>query len=87
MKKILFVLTMLFAFVISAFCQEAGPVKDSFLDVMGENWPIVLTAVLVFAEAIVKITPSEKDNSILNFIKKVLDFILPNLRKGGGKHS
>lgn len=87
MKKILFILTALFAFAVSAFCQGPEVVKDSFLDVLAENWAVVLTATLVFAEAIVKITPSEKDNSILNFIKKILDFVLPNIRKGGGEHS
>lgn len=48
-------------------------------------------ALLVFAvlEAIFRLTPSETDNSIWNkvsgFLTYVLDYIVPNRKKGGGK--
>jgi len=50
-------------------------------------------ALLVFAtlEAVFRITPSEQDNSLWNklsgFLKYILDFLIPNRRKGGGKFS
>lgn len=50
-------------------------------------------ALLVFAtlEAVFRITPSEQDNSLWNkisgFLKYMLDFLIPNRRKGGGKFS
>lgn len=41
---------------------------------------------LAFLEIIVRLTPTNTDNSILNFIKSVLDWILPNRAKAGGYH-
>ena len=45
----------------------------------------LLAAVIGLAEVIVRLTPSEKDNSILKKIIDVLLFFLPNLKKGGGR--
>lgn len=50
------------------------------------NWGLLATALLGFVEAIVRITPSNKDNSILSFLKFILDKIIPNARAGGGTH-
>ena len=50
------------------------------------NWTEIIALLILIGEAIVSITPSEKDNSILLKIKKVLNFVIPNLKKGGGKH-
>ena len=46
----------------------------------------IVAILILVAEAIVSITPSEKDNSILLKIKRVINLIIPNLKKGGGKH-
>ena len=45
----------------------------------------ILSALLILAEAIVRVTPTERDNSILNGIKKIWDIILPNIKKDGGR--
>lgn len=45
----------------------------------------IIGAVLILLEAIVRVTPTEKDNSILNGIKKIWDIVLPNLKQGGGR--
>jgi len=46
-------------------------------------------AVFALLEVVVRLTPSEKDNSIVNkvvtFGAYILDFIIPNRRKGGGR--
>jgi hypothetical protein len=43
-----------------------------------ENWIEVLLAVLGVAEVIVRLTPTEKDNSILNKIMWVVNKLVPN---------
>jgi len=50
------------------------------------DWTEILALAIIVAEAITNITPSEKDNSILLKIKKIINFVIPNLKKGGGKH-
>ena len=46
-------------------------------------------AVFALLEVVVRLTPSEKDNSIVNkivtFGSYILDFIIPNRKKGGGR--
>jgi len=49
----------------------------------------LLLAFFALAEVAVRLTPSEKDNSIVNKIVAVstylLDFMIPNRKKGGGR--
>ena len=49
----------------------------------------LVLAVFALLEVVVRLTPSEQDNSIVNKIVSfgayILDFILPNRRKGGGR--
>jgi hypothetical protein len=59
-----------------------------------DNWDSIVSVVLVLyaiAEVVVKLTPSEKDNSILkkvvNVVNQIIDLIIPNLKKGGGTHN
>ncbi len=44
------------------------------------NWKSLLSLLLLFVEGILRLTPSEKDNSIFNIIKIILDAVLPNRR-------
>ena len=43
-----------------------------------ENWTEILLAVLGLAEVIVRLTPTEKDNSILNKVMWVVNKLIPN---------
>lgn len=43
-----------------------------------------LFALVAFAEVIVRLTPTEKDNSILKKIVNILFFLFPNKKKDGG---
>jgi len=52
-----------------------------------ENWGKILAGIIGLAEIIVRLTPSDQDNSILNLIKRIIDAIIPNFRIRGGKHS
>tara|TARA_Y100001973_G_C5189856_1_gene330240 strand:+ start:932 stop:1075 length:144 start_codon:yes stop_codon:yes gene_type:complete len=45
------------------------------------EWKEILLAVLAIAEIIVRLTPTEKDNSILNKIMWVVDKLIPNKLK------
>lgn len=51
---------------------------------ISNNWGVLTLSLLAFAETIVRLTPSEKDNSILKLISTILNSIIPNLKKGGG---
>jgi hypothetical protein len=42
------------------------------------EWKEILLAILGIAEIIVRLTPTEKDNSILNKIMWVVNKIVPN---------
>lgn len=46
-------------------------------------WEIISVCMIVF-ELIVRLTPTEKDNTIYNKIKGILDSIIPNRKVGGG---
>lgn len=50
------------------------------------HWGVLLGAVFAIAEAIVRVTPTERDNSIVNWLKKLLDGWLPNNSANGGQH-
>jgi len=56
------------------------------MDLIIENWPQILVGLMAFAKIIVNLTPSEKDNKIFEWLDKLVDAIVPNLKKGGGKH-
>ena len=51
-----------------------------------ENWQPLALAALGFIKVIVNLTPSKKDNQIFGFVDKLFNFIVPNLKKGGGSH-
>jgi hypothetical protein len=42
------------------------------------EWKEILLAILAIAEIIVRLTPTEKDNSILNKIMWVVNKVIPN---------
>jgi len=48
------------------------------------NWGALLMGLLGFADMVARLTPTEKDNSIINFLITILNAIIPNLKKGGG---
>lgn len=47
---------------------------------------LIIGGLLVAGEAIVKLTPTKKDDNIFSVVSKVLLFFIPNRKKGGGKH-
>jgi len=69
--------------------ETPAPVEENsggFWGLVKTHWGAILSAFLIFIESIIRITPSNKDNSIFSFIKFILDKIIPNARSGGGTH-
>jgi hypothetical protein len=48
------------------------------------NLLTIVTAVIALLEVIVRLTPTERDNSLLSAIKAIIDKFIPNRRTGGG---
>lgn len=48
-----------------------------------QNWVTLLLALIAFLEAIVILTPTEKDNIILSIIKRIIYIFIPNRKKTG----
>ena len=46
----------------------------------------IVFGLVAIAEVVVRLTPSEKDNSILKKITDFLFILFPNRKIGGGKH-
>jgi hypothetical protein len=53
-------------------------------NVLTDNWGVIVLGLLTFAETIVRLTPTQKDNTILKFLVTIFDAIVPNKKKGGG---
>jgi hypothetical protein len=58
----------------------------SYFGWLKKNYAMALTMLFFMAEGVVRITPSEKDDSIVNWVKRQVDKLLPNKTKGGGEH-
>ena len=87
--------------LVSASCPEttiSASVSSSIETTIGEpsvpsgkgnfflnNWGALLMGLLGFSDLIARLTPSAKDNSIINFISSVINAVIPNLKKGGGR--
>lgn len=56
------------------------------LEFIKENWAIITVAILPLAEVIVRLTPTKKDDTALDFFKKIMDVFIPNKKAGGGTH-
>ena len=55
------------------------------MDFLKENWVALLFGLLAFAEVVTRLTPTTKDDTVLGWIKQILNVIIPNRAKGGGK--
>jgi hypothetical protein len=49
-------------------------------------WGKLLLGLLGFVELIVRLTPTEKDNSIFNLLYSIINALIPNLKSSGGTH-
>lgn len=51
-----------------------------------DNYALISALLPIVYTLFNRLFPSEKDLDLINAIKKALDFILPNIKKGGGFH-
>lgn len=70
--------------------QEMGMVqvqaeKQGLGGFLSVNWGILSLSLLSFLEVVTRLTPSEKDNTVLTFLSNILNAVIPNLKKGGGR--
>lgn len=70
--------------------QEMGVVsldaeKQSVGGFLSANWGVLSLSLLSFLEVITRLTPTEKDNTVLKLLSNILNAIIPNLKKGGGR--
>ena len=78
----------------AALAQEEGGVqaepeqtnveKEVSENFLLDNWGALLMGLLGFIDLVARLTPTEKDNSIVNFLMTLLNAIIPNFKKGGG---
>lgn len=60
--------------------------KRTLWEIIKENWWALILGLIGFIEVIVTITPTEKDNTWLKWLKNIVQGIIPNKKSGGGKH-
>lgn len=85
MKKILLLIFMIGLFATGLFAQEpVQPASSGILDILKNSWVEILLAFLAFLKVIVNLTPTEKDNAIFAWIDKIINWIIPNRKAGGG---
>lgn len=53
-------------------------------NIFAENWGVLLMGLLGFYDLVARLTPTNKDNSVVSFLTKLFDVIIPNFKKGGG---
>ena len=64
--------------------EQTNVEKQTYGNFFSENWGALLLGLLGFFDLVARLTPTEKDNSIVNFLLTVFNAIIPNFRKGGG---
>ena len=70
--------------------QEIGVVqmdleKETPKDFIRQNWGALTLGLMGFFEVVARLTPTNKDNTILNLLTTILNTLIPNFKKGGGK--
>lgn len=50
-------------------------------DFIKNNYILLVWGLVAFIEVIVRLTPSDRDNSIFNKVKRMLDILIPNVKK------
>jgi hypothetical protein len=68
----------------SSATEESIPELAEGGNFFSDNWVALLLGLLGFFDLVARLTPTEKDNSIVNFLMTLFNAIIPNFRKGGG---
>ena len=54
------------------------------LEFIVEHWLALLLGLIGFAEVITRLTPTQRDDTILEWIKQIIGVVFPNRKSGGG---
>jgi hypothetical protein len=65
-----------------AFEQSETSTKPG--NFLSDNWGILTLSLLAFFDVVARLTPTIKDNSIVNLLTTIINAIIPNFKKGGG---
>jgi|TARA_R100000781_G_C4038004_1_gene112973 hypothetical protein len=50
------------------------------------NWLEIVIALMAFIKVITNLTPTTTDNKVFEWMDKIINLIIPNYNKKGGKH-
>lgn len=65
--------------------QAVAPVVSTG-DSMQLSWALLASLVLGIYEVVVRIFPTVSNISVLSFVMKLINLLVPNFKKSGGKH-
>ncbi len=69
---------------VPATAEKTNVVQETTGNFFSDNWGALLMGLLGFVDVVARLTPTEKDNSIVNFLLSFFNAIIPNFKKGGG---
>ena len=83
-----FILMLIMALVGGMVMAQGAEVAQdsSFWNIIKDNIEVIVWSLIGFITVIVRLTPTKKDDDILNWIVKILNVIIPNRKAGGGTH-
>ncbi|HCY39963.1 MAG TPA: hypothetical protein DHV48_01155 [Prolixibacteraceae bacterium] len=64
--------------------EQTNVEQQSAGNFLTDHWGALLLGLLGFFDLVARLTPTEKDNSVVNFLLTIFNAIIPNFRKGGG---
>jgi len=56
------------------------------MELLREHAYELVSSFLAFLWVVVRLTPSKNDNDIISLLMKVINVLIPNRKKGGGRH-
>lgn len=69
---------------VQAALEQTSVGPEATGNFFSDNWGALLLGLLGFFDLVARLTPTEKDNSVVNFLMTLFNTIIPNLKKGGG---
>ena len=70
---------------VPAKTEQTNVVQETTGSFITDNWGTLVIGLLGFFDVVARLTPTEKDNSIIIFLMSFFNAIIPNLKKGGGR--
>ncbi len=64
--------------------EQTNVGQETVENFFSENWVALILGLLGFFDLVARLTPTEKDNSIINFLLSLFNAIIPNFKKGRG---